>query len=148
MAFHSPHHKSHRPIADINVTPMVDVMLVLLVIFIMAAPLLTHSVKVNLPSEKAQNSSTDNTPVVLSIDAAGQFFINESPVKDTELGNALTALAQKNMDTPIHIRADQTVPYAKVAHLLAASQQAGLSKVSFLTQSATGTAAPSSGAAP
>ena len=146
MAFHTSKNKSHRPIADINVTPMVDVMLVLLVIFIMAAPLLTHSVKVNLPSEKAQNASTDNTPVVLSIDAAGQYFINESPIKDTELGNALSTLAQKNNGTPIHIRADQTVPYAKVAHLLAASQQAGLSKVSFLTQSGAGTSTANNGA--
>lgn len=124
--------------ADINVTPMVDVMLVLLVIFIMAAPLLTHSVKVELPNEKAQNASTDNTPVVLSVDAQGQYFIDKSPVKDVDLLGSLTALAAKNAQVPVHIRADQTVPYAKVAHLLATAQTAGLSKVSFLTQSGTG----------
>ncbi|TDR32311.1 outer membrane transport energization protein ExbD [Hydromonas duriensis] len=129
--------------ADINVTPMVDVMLVLLVFFIMAAPLLTHSVKVELPNEKAQGTAVDKTPVVLSIDAQGQYFIDGHAVKDADLLGSLTALAAKNAETPVHIRADQAVPYAKVAHLLTAAQTSGLSKVSFLTQSGRSNAANS-----
>lgn len=135
MAMYTSGKSKNQPMSDINVTPMVDVMLVLLVIFIMAAPLLTHSVNVNLPSEKAQTAQVDQKPIVLSINANGQYFIGENTVKDEDLVNALSQLAQTNKDTPIHIRADQTIPYAKVARLLAASQQAGLSKVSFLTQS-------------
>ncbi len=135
MAFNSQKNQGHRPMADINVTPMVDVMLVLLVIFIMAAPLLTHSVKVDLPNEKAQSAQQDSAPVVLSIDAQGQYFIDNYAVKDADLPGAFTALAAKNAQTQVHIRADQAVPYAKVAHALTAAQTAGLSKVSFLTQS-------------
>ena len=75
MAFNFSKNRPHRPMAEINVTPMVDVMLVLLVIFIMAAPLLTHSVKVNLPAEKATQASAAQTPTILSLDATGQFFI-------------------------------------------------------------------------
>lgn len=146
MAFNNPNsskNRRHQPMADINVTPMVDVMLVLLVIFIMAAPLLTHSVKVELPNEKAKNANADATPTMLSINAQGQYFINEHPIKDAELLSSLAAIAAKNAQTQIHIRADQAVPYAKVAHLLASAQTAGLSKVSFLTQSGAGNAAPS-----
>ena len=84
MAFNSQKNQGHRPMADINVTPMVDVMLVLLVIFIMAAPLLTHSVKVDLPNEKAQSAQQDSAPVVLSIDAQGQYFIDNHAVKDVD----------------------------------------------------------------
>ena len=134
MAFHSSKNRQHRPMADINITPMVDVMLVLLVIFIMAAPLLTQSVQVNLPNEKASSANAAQTPTELSVNAAGQFFINQSPVTEADLPNNLKALAQKNAQTPIHIRADQAVAYAKVAQLLAAAQNAGLSQVSFVTQ--------------
>jgi biopolymer transport protein ExbD len=141
MAMYTPKNQGHRPMSDINITPMVDVMLVLLVIFIMAAPLMTQSVNVNLPSEKAEKVSTDNTPVVLSIDATGQYFIDKTPIAPADLAGALSALAQKNAETPIHIRADESISYAKVAHLLTASQQAGLSKVSFLTQGGTSKAA-------
>jgi biopolymer transport protein TolR len=141
MAMYSPKNQGHRPMSDINITPMVDVMLVLLVIFIMAAPLMTQSVNVNLPSEKAEQISTDNTPVILSIDASGQYFIDKTPIAPADLAAALSTLAQKNAETPIHIRADESISYAKVAHLLTASQQAGLSKVSFLTQGGTGKAA-------
>lgn len=134
MAFQPSKNRTHQPMADINVTPLVDVMLILLVIFIMAAPLLTHSIAVDLPAEKAQNANLNQTPIVLSIDATGQFFINQSPVAQNELAQQLSVWAQKNNQTPVHIRADQAVPYAKVAHLLAAAQTAGLNKVSFITQ--------------
>ena len=134
MALYSPKKPPLKPMSDINVTPMVDVMLVLLVIFIMAAPLLTHSINVDLPAEKAAAASAQDTPVVLSIDAQGQFFIDQNRVDEANLPDALTALARKNAQTPIHIRADQSIAYAKVAHLLAAAQSAGLSRVRFLTQ--------------
>ncbi|MGL4767129.1 MAG: ExbD/TolR family protein [Formosimonas sp.] len=128
--------RSYRPMADINVTPMVDVMLVLLVIFIMAAPLLTRSVKVDLPPERAGNGSVEHKPVTLSIDAAGQMFIDKKAVNEAELDQALRSLAQQDPLTQVQINADQSVAYAKVAHILAAAQAAGLSKVGFVMKAA------------
>lgn len=135
MSPHKQKTRQHSPIADINITPMVDVMLVLLVIFMMTTPLFTQSIKVNLPTEKANNTNTQELPIILSINAQGQFFIEKKMIASTDLTNAIKILASKNKQTPIHINADQEVPYAKLAHLLAATQAAGLSKINFITQS-------------
>lgn len=137
MTLHTSKNRQHQPIADINITPMVDVMLVLLVIFIIAAPLLTQSIKVQLPTEKINSVSKQELPTILSIDAQGQFFINKNMIAPADLASALYTLASKSIQTPIHINADQTVPYAKLAHLLATAQNAGLSQISFITQPGT-----------
>ena len=127
--------KKHAVLSDINITPMVDVMLVLLVIFIMAAPIMTQqSVKVKTANSKAASSQAKTPPVVLAVNAQGQYFVGTTQVKDTELPATLKALAEKDAQTTILIRADKNIPYSKVAQLLLASQGAGLEKVSIDTQ--------------
>ena len=127
--------KKHAVLSDINITPMVDVMLVLLVIFIMAAPIMTQqSVKVKTANSKVASSQAKTPPVVLAVNAQGQYFVGTTQVTDTELPATLKALAEKDAQTTILIRADKNIPYSKVAQLLLASQGAGLEKVSIDTQ--------------
>ena len=126
--------KKHTVLSDINSTPMVDVMLVLLVIFIMAAPLMTQSVKVKTANSKAASNQAKTPPVVISINTQGQYFVGTTPINETDLLDTLKALAEKDAQTTILIRASQNIPYAKVAQLLTATQGAGLDKVTFDTQ--------------
>ena len=133
MAFNTGSRKN-AVMADINITPMVDVMLVLLVIFIMAAPLMTQSVKVKTANSKAASSQAKTPPVVLAVNAQGQYFVGTTQVPESDLLPTLKALAEKDPQTTILIRADKHIPYAKVAQLLLASQGAGLEKVSIDTQ--------------
>lgn len=133
MAFNTGSRKN-AVMADINITPMVDVMLVLLVIFIMAAPLMTQSVKVKAANSKAASSQAKTPPVVLAVNAQGQYFVGTTQVPEADLLPTLKALAEKDAQTTILIRADKNIPYAKVAQLLLASQGAGLEKVSIDTQ--------------
>ena len=126
--------KKHAVLSDINITPMVDVMLVLLVIFIMAAPLMTQSVKVKTANSKAASNQAKSPPVVLAVNAQGQYFVGTTQVKEAELLATLKALAEKDAQTTVLSRADKNIPYAKVAQLLLASQGAGLEKVSIDTQ--------------
>ena len=134
MAFNTGSRKN-AVLSDINITPMVDVMLVLLVIFIMAAPLMTQSVKVKAANSKAASTSQAKTPpVVVAVNDQGQYFVGTTQVTEAELLPTLKALAEKDAQTTILIRADKNIPYAKVAQLLTASQAAGLEKVSIDTQ--------------
>ena len=134
MAFKTSGSRKNAVLSDINITPMVDVMLVLLVIFIMAAPLMTQSVKVKTANSKAASSQAKTPPVVLAVNAQGQYYVGTTLVKEADLLPTLKALAEKDAQTPILIRADKNIPYAKVAQLLLASQGAGLEKVSIDTQ--------------
>ena len=119
--------------AEINVTPMVDVMLVLLVIFILAAPLFTHTIKLDLPS--AQSAPSDEKPqtVTIAVDPAGKLFWNDAPVSRTELSARLTLEAAKKPQPDVMIRADKNTRYEVVTDLLAAAQTQGLSKIGFVT---------------
>jgi biopolymer transport protein ExbD len=121
------------PMAEINVTPMVDVMLVLLVIFIMAAPLFTHAIKLDLPS--AQSAPSDEKPqtVTIAVDPAGKLFWNDAPVSRTDLTARLTLEAAKKPQPDVMIRADKNTRYEVVTDLLAAAQTQGLSKIGFVT---------------
>ena len=134
MAFKTSGSRKNAVLSDINITPMVDVMLVLLVIFIMAAPLMTQSVKVKTANSKAASSQAKTPPVVLAVNAQGQYYFGTTLVKEADLLPTLKALAEKDAQTTILIRADKNIPYAKVAQLLLASQGAGLEKVSIDTQ--------------
>ena len=134
MAFKTSGSRKNAVLSDINITPMVDVMLVLLVIFIMAAPLMTQSVKVKTANSKAASSQAKTPPVVLAVNAPGQYYVGTTLVKEADLLPPLKALAEKDAQTTILIRADKNIPYAKVAQLLLASQGAGLEKVSIDTQ--------------
>jgi biopolymer transport protein ExbD len=121
------------PMAEINVTPMVDVMLVLLVIFIMAAPLFTHAIKLDLPSAQSAPSEEKPQTVTIAVDPAGKLFWNDAPVSRADLTSRLAASAAKKPQPDVMIRADKNTRYEVVTDLLAAAQTQGLSKIGFVT---------------
>ena len=121
---------------EINMTPLVDVMLVLLIIFIITIPVMKHSVNIDLP--RATNQPQDAKPqtVRLSVDARGRYFWNETQVTDAQLLVQLKEQAAKNPQPDLHIRGDKAVRYERVAQAMAAAQQAGLKKIGFITEPA------------
>ncbi|MDO9140204.1 MAG: biopolymer transporter ExbD [Methylobacter sp.] len=130
--FGSDNHPS-QPMAEINTTPMVDVMLVLLVIFIITAPLLTHSIKIDLPQAGSQTNPEKPDTVTLSINAEGKLFWNDMPLEDADLALRLAAAAQKQPQPELHLRAERVTPYQKLAEIMAAAQSAGIVKIGFVT---------------
>ena len=123
-----------RPLSDINVTPLVDVMLVLLVIFIITAPLMASSIKLDLPRTDAGQSTDTPKFVSLVVDAAGTVYLNDKPVTLEELSAGLAKSAGDSRDTEVQLRADQTVPYGKVVELMGIANKAGLSRIGFVTE--------------
>ena len=119
---------------EINMTPLVDVMLVLLIIFIITVPVMKHAVNIDLP--RATNIAQDSKPetIRLSVDAAGQYYWNEAAVADADLALQLQAAAGKQPQPELHIRGDKAVRYERVAQAMAAAQQAGLRKIGFITE--------------
>ncbi|MGJ7511072.1 ExbD/TolR family protein [Variovorax sp. GT1P44] len=123
-----------RPLSDINVTPLVDVMLVLLVIFIITAPLMASSIKLNLPRTDAGQSGDTPKFVSLVVDAAGKVYLNDKPVTQEELATGLANAATTSRETEVQLRADQTVPYGKVVELMGIANKAGLTRIGFVTE--------------
>ncbi len=121
------------PMSEINMTPLIDVMLVLLVIFIITAPLLASSIKLDLP--KADVAAPSDTPriVLLAVDKTGQVFLDDKPVAPAELARRLALAAAQNPDTEVQLRADEAVPYGRVVELLGTAQKVGLSRIGFVT---------------
>ena len=119
--------------ADINMTPFIDVMLVLLIIFMVAAPLLTSGVAVDLPQAKAGALNVEQKPIAIAIDDKGQVFLMDQPVADTEVVDKLTALAKDGADTRIYLRASKSVNYGRVAQIMAEVTGAGFKKVALVT---------------
>lgn len=120
--------------SEINVTPLVDVMLVLVIILLVTAPLLTQSVNVNLPKTAETTPDVKDQPLQLGIDEAGAVTLNKQPIADLPaLELALKAELQKNPEVPVHLYADQAVVYSKVAEVMAATQHAGIAKLAFVT---------------
>lgn len=119
---------------EINMTPMVDVMLVLLIIFIITVPVMKHAVNIDLP--KATNVPQDAKPetIRLSVDAAGDYFWNENKVTEEALFLQLKAASTQNPQPELHIRGDKAVRYERVATAMAAAQQAGIRKIGFVTE--------------
>jgi biopolymer transport protein TolR len=124
------------PMSEINVTPLVDVMLVLVVIFIITAPLLASSIRLELP--RAEGTQAGDAPRFLSVvvDKAGQVFLNDKPVQPAQLAAQLATAAKQNPDTEIQLRADQGVPYGKVVEVMGLVHQAGLSRIGFVAEPA------------
>ena len=121
------------PMAEINMVPLIDVMLVLLVIFIITAPLLTHAVKVDLPkASSAPNIVHEN--VQLAIRAAGEVYWNGEHVEASQLPARMSAAAKLEPQPELHLRADRTTPYEKVAQVMSAAAKAGLTKIGFVTE--------------
>jgi biopolymer transport protein TolR len=128
--------KGEPPMSEINVTPLVDVMLVLVVIFIITAPLLASSIRLDLP--KAEGAQPGDAPrfVTLVVDKAGQLFLNDKPVAAPQLAEQLAATAKQNPETEIQLRADQGVPYGKVVEVMGIAHKAGLSRIGFVAEPA------------
>ena len=127
--------QSQRPISDINVTPLVDVMLVLLVIFIITAPLFASSIKLNLPNTKTAVSSEKSTALILSINAESELFWNDIKISQQELEGRFKALAEKTPDVQLRLRIDKEVSFDQVAQLLSIAQTHGFTKIAFVTHS-------------
>jgi biopolymer transport protein ExbD len=125
-----------QTLSEINMVPLIDVMLVLLVIFIVTAPLLTHSIKINIPQASAQPASQQPNAIDLAIDATGQLYWNDAPVTLQALPQKLAEQAGKDPQPNLHIRADQDTRYQVLAQVMAAAKQAGLQKVGFITRPA------------
>ena len=119
---------------EINMTPLVDVMLVLLIVFIITVPVMKHAVNVALPRATNEIQQTKPETVSLSVDAQGNYHWNQTPVQDTELLTLLQAEAQKVPQPDLHIRGDKEVRYERVAQVMAAAQQAGIKKIGFITE--------------
>ena len=119
---------------EINMTPLVDVMLVLLIIFIITVPVMKHSVNIDLPRATNEAQIIKPETIRLSVDAQGQYFLNETLVADQELATRLKAAASQNPQPELHIRGDKAVRYERVAQAMAAAQQAGLRKIGFITE--------------
>ncbi|MET3604219.1 biopolymer transport protein ExbD [Sphaerotilus sulfidivorans] len=135
MAFASfDRQSSGAPVSEINMVPLIDVMLVLLVIFIVTAPLLTHSVKLQLPQATSQENLPVPDKIEFAIDAEGQRYWNGERVSREEAALRFQAEGLKPVQPEIHLRADQDVPYRHVAQTLADATKAGLSKVGFVSQ--------------
>jgi len=124
---------SAEPMSDINVTPLVDVMLVLVVIFILTAPLLASSIKLELPKTGAASTTDATLSVSLVVDRAGQAYLDNRAVPLTELSESLARTAAKQPDTEVQLRADENAPYGKVIEVLGVAQKAGLTRIGFVT---------------
>ena len=122
-----------RLMSDINVTPFVDVMLVLLIVFMVTAPLLTVGVPVDLPETRAQSIVTPDEPLVVSVDSTGAIFIQDSKVELENLVPRLAAITESKSDTRIYIRGDRAIDYGKVMTVMGRINAAGFSRVALIT---------------
>jgi biopolymer transport protein TolR len=126
--------RSYRPMAEINVTPMVDVMLVLLIVFMVAAPLLTVGVPVDLPKSQAPAINENKEPLVVTINAQGEIFVQETKIDSDGLVAKLQAITGSNPDAVIYVRGDQTINYGKVIEVMGLVSSAGFTKVSLIAE--------------
>jgi biopolymer transport protein ExbD len=119
---------------EINMTPLVDVMLVLLIIFIITVPVMKHAVEIDLPRASSRPQDARPQTVRLSVDAQGAYYWNESRIDDKDLARMLKAEASKEPQPELHIRGDKEVRYERVAQAMSAAQQSGLRKIGFVTE--------------
>lgn len=131
MSFGNNSQQQDSMMSEINVTPLVDVMLVLLVIFIVTAPMLApQSLKINLPKTAAVTQETKHKALRLTVDAQGQLILDNQAVNDAQLADVLK---QRGAEAQLQIEADRAVPYGRIAELMALAQRNGISKLSFVT---------------
>ena len=123
-----------QPMSDINMTPLIDVMLVLLVIFIITAPLMTSSLKLDLPKTDAATPTSAPSFIALAIDAEGKLFFGDEALARDALAQRMASAAKANPQLEVQLRADQKVSYGQVAELIAMIQKAGLSRIGFVTE--------------
>jgi biopolymer transport protein TolR len=121
-----------QPFSEINVTPLVDVMLVLVVIFIITAPLLASSIRLDLPRSDAAQPGDVPQFVTLVVDPSGQAFLNDQPMSADQLAQNLRQSATLNPDTEVQLRADRAVPYGRIVEVMGIAQKAGLNRIGFV----------------
>ena len=137
--------RSTRPMSDINVTPMVDVMLVLLVIFMVTAPLLTAGVQVDLPKTQAATLAGKDEPLSISVDSQGRIFLQETEVELGALAPRLIAITHNNPDARIFVRGDKAISYGRVMEVMGTVNAAGFTKVALVTERMPETGTPTVG---
>ncbi len=135
----------YRPLAEINVTPLVDVMLVLLIIFMVTAPLMTSGVSVDLPKTSAQQLNSDSEPLTVSIKADGSIFLQDEAVEIGDLVTKLQAISKNNPDRRIFVRGDKDLAYGRIMEVMGTITQGGFTKVALLAEQ---TGGPAPAAAP
>ena len=123
-----------QPMSEINVTPLVDVMLVLVVIFVITAPLLANSIRLDLPRTDAATPNEAPAFVTVVLDQSGGLFLDERPLQAGELAAQLAQAARRNSDTEVQLRADRGVSYGRVVEVMGAAQKAGLNRIGFVAQ--------------
>ena len=125
--------KRYAPMSEINVTPFVDVMLVLLIIFMVAAPLLTVGVPIDLPETQAKQLNSETQPITISVREGGQVFLQETEIKPSELIAKLSAIARNGYDERLYVRGDRATDYGTVMRIMGALNQAGYRKIGLVT---------------
>ncbi|MBI0432821.1 ExbD/TolR family protein [Roseomonas sp. KE0001] len=142
MAFAGPSQSSEDgdslPMADMNVTPLVDVMLVLLIVFMVAAPMMVVGVPVELPKTAAPRAAAQRPPVVLTVAADGKTFIRQEEVPLAELVTRLRGLHEEDPEAPVYVRGDRSVPYGEVLHVMGRITQSGITRVSLIAEAEAG----------
>jgi biopolymer transport protein TolR len=139
----------YRPLSEINVTPLVDVMLVLLIIFMVTAPLMSTSVNIDLPKVAATPVNQDSEPLRVQVDAQGNVFLQDTPIETADLITKLQAIASDNKDRRIFVRGDKANSYGRMLEVMATIIQGGFTKVALLTDPIVpGGTAPGTPAAP
>lgn len=134
MAFSNGNGGGRRMMSEINVTPLVDVMLVLLIIFMVTAPMLTQGVDVNLPQANAKALHSEEERLVITVDANSRIFIGRQPVEFNRLGGTLRAILERRADRQVYFRADRTVSYGFVVKVIAEIRNAGVEKLGMVTE--------------
>ena len=129
-----PRNIKSKPFSEINVTPFVDVMLVLLIIFMVTAPLLTVGVQVDLPESNADSLQSENEPLELTISKDGNIYIQETEINIKELIPKLIAITDNRLNTKIYVRGDEVINYGKVMRVLGELSGSGFSKVALITK--------------
>ena len=137
----------YRPLAEINVTPLVDVMLVLLIVFMVAAPLMTSGVTVDLPKTDAAPINQDAEPLTVSLDAQGRIFLQDAELPLPELVTRLRAISQDRPDRRIFVRGDRGIAYGRVMEVMATITRSGFTKVALLAEQTGEAPAPAAPAA-
>lgn len=136
MAFGSLDPDDRQPMAEINTTPLVDVMLVLLIIFMVTAPLFTHAVRIELPHAQSRLNPEKPSTIALAIDGAGRIFWNDEPISEDALAGRFAQVAAETVQPELHLRADRDTRYHVIAKVMADAQRAGLKNIGFVTDPA------------
>src|SRR3990170_1341013 len=134
MAFTNGNGRDRRLMSDINIVPLVDVMLVLLIIFMVTAPMLTQGVDVNLPQANAKALRSDEERLVITVDMNSRIFVGKQPVEFNRLSDALKAIVARRTDRQVYFRAGRAVPYGFVVKVIAEVRNAGVEKLGMVTE--------------